>query len=114
MQVKQKSIQAPPPAYLSHHKKQKCKQKQKINLVILKNKKMENKINKTVNLDLVGIDGNAYSIMGAFRRQARREGWSQEEIDLVLEEAQSGDYNHLLATIISYCEPIYEDDENED
>lgn len=35
---------------------------------------MENKINKTVNLDLVGIDSNAYSIMGAFRRQARREG----------------------------------------
>ena len=56
---------------------------------------MENKINKTVNLDLVGVDGNAYSIMGAFSRQARREGWSQQEIDLVLEEAQSGDYNHL-------------------
>ena len=39
---------------------------------------MENKINKTVNLDLVGVDGNAYSIMGAFSRQARREGWSQQ------------------------------------
>jgi hypothetical protein len=75
---------------------------------------MENKINKTVNLDLVGIDGNAYSIMGAFRRQARREGWSQEEINLVIEEAQSGDYDHLLATIVSYCEPIYKEDENED
>lgn len=75
---------------------------------------MENKNKKTVNLDLVGIDGNAYSIMGAFSRQARRELWSQQEIDLVLEEAQSGDYNHLLATIMSYCEPIYNDDENED
>ena len=52
--------------------------------------------------------------MGAFRRQARREGWSQEEIDLVLEEAQSSNYDHLVATIVSYCEPIYEDDENED
>ncbi len=114
MQVKQKSIRAPPPANLSHHIKQKCKQKQKINLVIFKNKKMENKSKKTVNLDLVGIDGNAYSIMGAFSRQARREGWSQEEIDLVLEEAQSGDYNHLLATIMNYCEPIYEDDENQE
>lgn len=75
---------------------------------------MENKNKKTVNLDLVGIDGNAYSIIGAFRRQARREGWSQQEIDLVLEEAQSGDYNHLLATIMDYCEPIDQDDENED
>lgn len=114
MQVKQKSIQAPPPVNLSHHIKQKCKQNQKISLVILKSNKMENKINKTVNLDLVGVDGNAYSIMGAFSRQARREGWSQQEIDLVLEEAQSGDYNHLLATIMSYCEPIYEDDENQE
>lgn len=75
---------------------------------------MENKINKTVNLDLVGIDCNAFSIMGAFSRQARRERWTQEEIDLVLEEAKSGDYDHLLATIMGYCEPIDEDDENDD
>lgn len=49
---------------------------------------MERKIEKTVNLELVGVDGNAYAVMGAFSRQARREGWTQEEIDLVLEEAK--------------------------
>ncbi|MGC4129270.1 MAG: hypothetical protein QM564_06855 [Bergeyella sp.] len=74
---------------------------------------MENKIGKTVNLELVGIDGNAFAIMGAFRRQAVRENWTQEEIDLVLEEAQSGDYDHLLATIMTYCEPE-DDNENQD
>lgn len=28
------------------------------------------------------------------------EGWSQEEIDLVNEEAQSSNYDHLVATIV--------------
>ena len=66
---------------------------------------MENKIGKTLNLELVGVDGNAYAIMGLFRRQARREGWSEQEIETVIEEAMSGDYNHLLSTIMTYCEP---------
>ena len=65
---------------------------------------MKKVIEKTVNLDLVGVNGNAFMIMGVFQRQAKREGWSQEEIDLVLTEAKSGDYNHLLATIINHCE----------
>ena len=43
-------------------------------------------------------------IMGVFQRQAKREGWSQDEIDTVLTEAKSGDYNHLLATIENHCE----------
>lgn len=76
---------------------------------------MENKIGKTVDLELVGVDGNAYAIMGVFSRQARREGWTQEEIDQVLEEAQSGDYDHLLATIMTYCEPQdHQEEEGQD
>ncbi|WP_396146049.1 hypothetical protein [Flavobacterium sp.] len=61
-------------------------------------------VDKTVNLDLVGVDGNAYVIMASFKRQATKEGWSTKEIDLVLEEAQSKDYNHLLSTILDYCQ----------
>lgn len=60
-------------------------------------------MNKTVLLNLVGLDGNAFAIMGAFSRQAKREDWSQDEIDAVLNEAKAGDYDHLLATIMSYC-----------
>ena len=71
---------------------------------------MENKINKTVNLDLTTIDSNIFAIMGAFSRQARREKWTQQEIDAVLEEAKSGDYDHAIATISDYCDP--EDDSN--
>ena len=59
-------------------------------------------INKTVDLNLKGMDGNAFIIMGAFSKQAKREGWTQEEIDYVLAEARSSDYEHLLQTIIHY------------
>ncbi|MBL7789380.1 MAG: hypothetical protein JNL75_06045 [Chitinophagales bacterium] len=65
---------------------------------------MQKIVPKTVNLDLVGVDANAFSILGAFGRQARREGWTKEEIDLVTEEAKTGDYDHLLAVIMNHCE----------
>jgi hypothetical protein len=58
---------------------------------------------KKLGLALVGLDGNAFSIMGAFSRQAKREGWTKEEIDAVLTEAKSGDYQHLLFTIADHC-----------
>ncbi|SDW82390.1 hypothetical protein SAMN05444411_102250 [Lutibacter oricola] len=65
---------------------------------------MKKVIDKTVNLDLVGVNGNAFMIMGVFQRQARKEGWTQNEIEAVLTEAKSGDYNYLLATISNHCE----------
>ena len=54
---------------------------------------MKRVIDKTVNLDLVGVNGNAFMIMGVFQRQAKKEGWSTSEIEMVLAEAKSGDYN---------------------
>jgi hypothetical protein len=58
---------------------------------------------KTVNLELVGLDGNAWSLMGAFSQKARREGWSQEEISKVTYECMAGDYHHLLRTLTEHC-----------
>lgn len=66
---------------------------------------MKKVIQKTVNLDLVGVNGNAFMIMGVFQRQAKREGWTQDEIDRVLKEAKSSNYDYLLATIENHCEP---------
>ncbi|WP_026776305.1 hypothetical protein [Polaribacter sp. Hel_I_88] len=71
---------------------------------------MKKVIEKTVNLNLVGVDGNAFMVMGIFRRQAKKEGWSSEEIELVMDEAKSGDYVHLLATIENHCEPKDEEE----
>lgn len=67
---------------------------------------------RTIKLRLAGLDGNAFSLMGAFRRQAKKEGWTKDEIDGVLKEAQSLDYNHLLATLADHCEdPTGDEDE---
>jgi len=66
---------------------------------------MENLLNgKRVSLDLVGIDGNAFALMGQFQRQAKRENWSEEEIKIVLNECKSGDYDHLLITLMNHCD----------
>ena len=54
---------------------------------------MSQQVPKKVRLKLVGLDGNAFFLMGAFARQARREGWTKAEIDAVLNEAKSSDYN---------------------
>lgn len=61
-------------------------------------------MNKKITLDLTTIDGNAFSIMGAFSKQARKEGWTQEEIKDVLDKAESGDYDNLLRVMIEHCE----------
>jgi len=55
-------------------------------------------------MQLVGIDGNAFVVMGAFSRNARQQGWTKDEIQAVLDEAKSGDYDHLLATIMDNVE----------
>ncbi len=57
-----------------------------------------------VPMQLEGIDGNAFSIMGSFKREAKKSGWTKEEIDEVLNEATSGDYNHLLTTIMEHIQ----------
>lgn len=46
---------------------------------------------------------NAYQVLATFRLHARREGWTPEEIDEVIVEAKSGNYDHLLKTIWSHC-----------
>lgn len=46
---------------------------------------------------LIGVDGNAFCIMGYVAKAMKRNGYSKEEIDEYLSEAQSGDYSNLVA-----------------
>jgi len=55
-----------------------------------------------VKLQLVGLDGNAYSLMGAFQRAARKQGRTAVEIKAVLDDCMSGDYDHLLQTLVKH------------
>ena len=62
-------------------------------------------------MSLVGEDSNAFSIMGRFRRAARAQKWgTDKEIDAVLADARSGDYDHLLRVMVDHTESDEEDD----
>jgi len=66
---------------------------------------------KKIKLNLSYIDGNAFSILGAFQKQAHIECWTKEEIAEVLNEAKSSNYIHLCNTIANRCES-YDDIKN--
>jgi hypothetical protein len=69
-------------------------------------------INKRVRISLVGVDSNSFAVMGAWKEAARKQGWTNEEIKEVLDEATRGDYNHLMMTIVKYADP-YDNEEGE-
>ena len=60
---------------------------------------------KKVKLNLVGLDGNAFNLLAQFRRAARKQGWSHEDIKAVIEDATSGNYDHLLCVLMEHTEP---------
>ena len=64
---------------------------------------MNSIVPKKVKLKLVGLDGNVFVLIGAFMRQADREGWTDAEINAVVEECQSGTYSHAVATLMAHC-----------
>jgi len=55
-----------------------------------------------VNVELIGHDGNAYSVLGRVARALEAGGASREDIDLFYDDATSGDYDHLLSTCREY------------
>lgn len=54
-------------------------------------------------LKLTGEDGNAFVILGRAKRVAQANGLDWEAIR---NEATSGDYDHLLQTMIKYFEVV--------
>lgn len=71
---------------------------------------MEEKLQ--VKLNLVGLDGNAFALMAAFAKAARCQGYSQEQIDKVINECKASDYDHLLYTLMENT--VSDDDSEED
>lgn len=68
----------------------------------------------TVVMQMVGLDGNAFSILGRFNAAAKKAGWTPEEIKEVHDDATSGDYSHLLCVISDNVTEPDEDDEEEE
>lgn len=70
--------------------------------------------NPKVKTTLIGVDGNAYSLMGHFSSKAREQGWNKADINEVTSMAMEGDYNHLIRTLMTYIDDTYEDDDDDD
>lgn len=60
---------------------------------------------RTAPYTLVGQNSNAYNLIGGWSDAARKNGWSQEDIDRVIEEATSGDYENLLRVLVVHSTP---------
>jgi hypothetical protein len=54
-----------------------------------------------VTVKLVGTDGNAFAILAAVSRAMRRAGIEKTQINEFVDEATSGDYDHLLQTAMN-------------
>ncbi len=48
-----------------------------------------------ITVELIGQDGNAFNVLGIVSKALRKNKVSQEEINLFMTEAMSGDYNHI-------------------
>ncbi len=55
-----------------------------------------------IEVEISGIDGNAFSIMGTVQKALRRAGVSKEEQDQYFEEATSGDYDNVISTTMKW------------
>ncbi len=55
-----------------------------------------------IKVKLSGVDGNAFSIMGAVSKAMRNAGVPKEERDAYFVEATSGDYENVIQTSMKY------------
>ena len=67
-----------------------------------------NTLGKKVKMNLVGLDGNSFSLMGHFQKNGRRQGWSKDEINEVLTKCMSGDYDNLIRVLVDHTEEVEE------
>ena len=53
-------------------------------------------------VELSGIDGNAFSVMGATQRAMKLAGISKEECDQYFTEATASDYDNVISTTMKW------------
>ena len=53
-----------------------------------------------ITVNIIGQNGNAFCILGICKRAMEQAKLPQTEIDAFMTEATSGDYKHLLATVM--------------
>ena len=55
-----------------------------------------------ITVNIIGQNGNAFCILGICKRAMERAKLPQTEIDAFMAEATSGNYDHLLATVMAW------------
>ena len=59
-----------------------------------------------IEVELVGNDGNAFSIMASVKSALKKAGASKEEIDQYLSESMAGDYDNLIRVATDWVEVV--------
>lgn len=69
-----------------------------------------------IRVDLVGEDGNAFSIMGRVKNALRKGGVPESEIAAYIVQSTSGDYDNLLRTAMEWvnCDGMADDEADDD
>lgn len=60
---------------------------------------------RTAPYTLVGQNSNAYNLLGGWADAATKNGWNKEDVDKVIEEATSSDYENLLRVLTTHSIP---------
>lgn len=55
-----------------------------------------------VTVQLSGQDGNAFMIISRTTRELKRGGATKQEQDEFMQDAMSGDYDHVLQTVMAW------------
>lgn len=68
--------------------------------------------------NLVGVDGNAFSVMGYVSNAMKKAEFTRQEIEEYRQSAMSSDYNHLLCVSMEWIDKCnaklgLEDEEDE-
>jgi hypothetical protein len=57
-----------------------------------------------ISVKLIGRDRNAFYILGAVKAALAKAGLPKEEQDTFYQEATSGNYDHLLTTVMQWVQ----------
>ena len=49
-----------------------------------------------ITIDLTGVGGNSFALLGLARRWARELGYSNAKTDALMSDLRGGDYEHLI------------------
>ena len=62
-------------------------------------KSIKEKKSDFIEIDLTGPEGNAFNLLGVAKKLGSKTGMSKNEVDLMIKEMTSGDYENLISII---------------